>query len=379
MAIGIINSIIHIIVLSFQLTFFYLYDGEVLNNRSIFHYSMAIMVGAEVWAWIGETLWPIWMFNWGGNNTDFQYLENANLTSLPTVLEFIKEFLEPVYVEFATIAIGVLFHLWNTINRQHKSSHSIETDLVQIDSLISNDLHEPGSTETLSNSSAHRKMIISIVISTALALIYVTICELTYLKEQVFSYFGEIVVYRVTYLVYFSMLLIVTFALLLKLRGKKDVNSNHLNSSEYVLLLGTCIDTIYYTLRIVATIGYLDLDTTTETETSIAWLYLIYSVIALFQIWVQTKLLITMRRKRIPQFSKYFLVFISAINFAEWFQGGLQLGLSKQGESKTIKTPIMESFYGETSTRILRLLLYPVIILYRFHSGLIAVELIQER
>ena len=221
-------------------------------------------------------------------------------------------------------------------------------------------------------------MIASIVVSACLAVIFITICELTTLNEKVFSYFAEIFVYRSTKLVYFSVLLVVTFVLLIKLSGEKYTKNDHLNSSEYVLLLGTCSDSIYYVLRIVATIGYLDLDSTADIERGIAWLYFIYSVIAIFQIWVQTKLLITVHRKRIPQFFKYFLVFISAINFAEWFQRGLHLGLSKHGESETVMTPIMESFFGETSTRVLRLLLLPVMILYRFHSGLIAVELIHE-
>ena len=379
MELSIIGNVVHILALCLKLTFFFLYYGKILNDRSIFHYSIAIMVGSEVWAWVCEALWPVWTtFGWE-NSTDFQYAEHANLTSFPTVLEFAKEFLEPVYVEFSTVAIGVLFHLWITIKKNHKTSQSKETESVQIDSLVSNDVYEPRPTDSPSNNNSFSRpsMIISIVVSTTSAFTLITICELTYLKEEVFSYMEEMFVYRSTYLVCYSVLLIVVLAILWKLRGEKYVNNNLLNSSEYVLLLGTCSYTVYYILRIVATIGYLDLDTS-KIEKGMAWLYLTQSVIALFQVWVQTKLLITIHRKRIRQCVKYFLVFISAINFAQWFSAGLSLGSSKQGESKTIITPIMEYFFGETATRIMRLLLFPVIILYRFHSGLIAIELIHE-
>ena len=144
MPLGIMDNIVYIVILCFQLAFFYLYEGEVLNNRGIFHYTIAIMVGVEVWAWVMETLFPLWMFNLAGNSTDSQHNEHINITALPIVLEFAKEFLEPFYVEFATIAIGVLFHLWSTINNNHESSNRIETNVLQMGCHISNDLYEPG-------------------------------------------------------------------------------------------------------------------------------------------------------------------------------------------------------------------------------------------
>ncbi|XP_072044377.1 uncharacterized protein [Amphiura filiformis] len=387
---GVIDNIVYIFILCFQLTFFYYYEGEVLYNRSIFHYTIAIMVGAEVWAWVGETLWPLWIFDWAGNTTDSGH---TNITDLPSVLEFSKEFLEPFYVEFATIAISILFHLWHTISENKAPSNNTSeqcnreprslkypitdptaNDICRSQSTIQDNVNSPDNNCT----SLHRKlMILSGLLSTVLGLLYVVICELTNLNQIIFPYYVEIILYRFLKLVYFTILCILSTLLLFKLR-QFQIHNYPLNSSEYVLLLGTCSDSIYYFLRIVASIGYLTLDSTTDTKSSTAWLYLIYSFVAIFQIWIQTKLFLIVRRKHIPRYVKYVLVFISAINFAEWFQRGLHLGISKHGASETVTSPIMDQFFGDTSTRILRLLLLPVMILYRFHSGMVAVELIHE-
>ncbi|XP_072044378.1 uncharacterized protein [Amphiura filiformis] len=384
----ILDSIVHLIyifILFSQLLFFHFYEGKVLCNRSIFHYTIAIMVGAEVWVWVSGTLWPLWLFDWTGNNTDSGH---TNITHLPSVLEFSKAFLEPCYVSFATIAISILFNLWHTVGDNKSASNSRQCHRDRRLEYTPNELCESQSPTTPDSDTAsdnndtspYRKlMVISVRISPFLGLVYLVICVLTGLNQIVFQYYVEIVLYRSIKLVYFTILGILSAILLFKLR-QVPIGRRHypLNSSEYVLLFGTCSDSMYYFLRIVASIGYLTLDSTTDIDSSIAWLYLIYSFVALIQSWIQTKLFIIVRRKHVPSYVKYVLVFISVINFAEWFTRGFNLGFSKNGASQTVTTPIMEQVFGDTSTRVMRLLLLPVMSLYRFHSGMVAVELIHQ-
>ena len=363
---GVIDNIVYIIILTFQLTFFKFYEGEVLQNKGIFHYTIAVLVGAEIWAWVGETLWPFWIMEFSYNQTGSEHNhENTNITGLPPVLEFVKEFLEPFYVEFATIAIGILFHLWYNISKSRDFNHADD------------ETHRIETSSRNQNISYRKlKMIASIGIGLIFSVIFICICVLTGFKQNVFPHYIDIFIYRFNKLVYFASILIISSILLFQLR-KEQPTQDPFTSSEYILLLGTCSDSIYYIFRVVASIGYL-LETDTISDTRIGWLYLVYCFIALPYVWMQTKLLITIHRKRIPEYVKYFLVFISAVNFCEWFVRAVQLGLSQEGDSETVMTPMMEKFFGESSTRIMRLLLLPVMILFRFHSGLVAVELIHE-
>ena len=105
---------------------------------------------------------------------------------------------------------------------------------------------------------------------------------------------------------------------------------------------------------------------------------LAYPFFLIAQVWTQTQLLIEAQRHRqIPDFVKLVLFYLIMMNFAEWLQTGISLGFDRDG-GQSSTTPIMNTFFSKQGARIIRLCVYPFMVLYRFHSAVVAWEILIE-
>ena len=185
-----------------------------------------------------------------------------------------------------------------------------------------------------------------------------------------------------TTLFLFSVINVIAILLLYKLRSKPDIILPLFNSSEYLLLFTACSESIYYFLRGVAAIGCLSsrgCNGTPEFTPNhvMAGVFLSYAVIAITNCWVQTMLLLVIRRKRIPTYVSLFLIFLVWFNLAEWLQSAILLGLGRKDKVPSF-TPVMNGFYGPYKTRIIILTLLPTMILFRFHTAIVSMELVHK-
>lgn len=187
------------------------------------------------------------------------------------------------------------------------------------------------------------------------------------------------------------------------------VRSSSATIGQYLLVITAIVVFVFYLLRIFAggyvlhndefnetmvtddfvvdvLLTYQNVDTsktkipniTPEEILSLDGISTIYPFLLLFQVWTQTQLLIEAGRHRnIPNDVKKILIYIIAMNFAEWLQTGISLGFDRE-RGKSELTPIMNEFYTYIGARIIRLCMYPFMVLYRFHSPVVAWEVIVE-
>ena len=121
------DEIIYLLSTVIQMVFLAKYAGAILPNKSLFHYSIAPMIADKVWVWLTVTLgdlinvsshqhvdiFPIHIaMNFSNHSIP---LNNSIETTFHEVVQVFLIFLEPFFIEFLTISIGVLFHMWHMI------------------------------------------------------------------------------------------------------------------------------------------------------------------------------------------------------------------------------------------------------------------------
>ena len=121
---NIVLLIVRMIAVVLQLRFFYIYSAKTIINHRCFHKTMAILVAAEAWSWLYQTTDPIWHYL----HVDFKDINDPDelLTSVaffvhhdqPNTENFwlakVVHFLNPLSVEYSTIALIALLELWST-------------------------------------------------------------------------------------------------------------------------------------------------------------------------------------------------------------------------------------------------------------------------
>ncbi|XP_072045512.1 uncharacterized protein [Amphiura filiformis] len=400
-----IDNVLNIISLCVQLVFFYDFIHEKLPNLRILHYSISTMIGIKMWSWIGAILEPLW---------DMDDFEDGNITEgTEDFFEFSEEFFEPFYVEFSTIAVGVLFSIWHSMKRGDEKEHKPQSYRkpvgVDLDNYIPDtDSESDDDADSLvllrhqSRPMYNKKAIITAATLTGIT--FTVVSALATIDEVILDLTTRVYIYRGVTVIFFTPLMILSAALLYKLGSLPSVAASFINGNEYVLLFTACSESIYYILRAVAAIGYLTMvkqaalspsgasNSTTPypavvyssepnpdhvyNSTYLAVLFLIYSIVKFCEAWLQTRLLIVARRKHVPQYVKNCLAFFVAINLSEWLKSGILLGLGRKHRSNF--NPMMDAFYGPSATIAIILLLLPIMILFRFHAAIVAVEIINE-
>ncbi|XP_072049212.1 uncharacterized protein [Amphiura filiformis] len=365
----------------------FLYDRPRVLPGGYFGF-IALMIGAEVWLWISDTTEPLWTIDGdlAGNRNDVDDNEFA---------EGLEHFLEPFYIEFSTISIGLLYELWSHVpdKKDHDKEHVYPS---------------------LSLPKTHK------VFSVLLFILYVSISSLILFAhcsrcaENELVVFIRIMIYKgFLFLLYGFGLLFITVKALRLLTS--DAKSSATSLGQYLLIITAIVMFVFYILRIFAAAYDLHYDeiknqTITINESIVAGeeflvtyrsvtlkkhlliipnithtevlgmdgVMLTYPFFIIAQVWTQSHLLIeAQRHKKIPDFVKTVLLYIIMMNFAEWLQTGIALGFDRDG-GKSATTPIMDTFFSDQGARIIRLCLYPFMVLYRFHLAVVAWEILVE-
>ncbi len=126
--IQIMKSITSLICCVVFIIFLRKYHNVVLKNYNLFHYFIAVMLGAEVCIWVSLTVHPLWHVTPESYNHDNNTI-TLNSTSTHnnlqhTDLDFevglrtVQGFLQPLLAEFISIAGACLLHLWQTMRQE---------------------------------------------------------------------------------------------------------------------------------------------------------------------------------------------------------------------------------------------------------------------
>ena len=404
-----LQDINRLLAILFQMIFFSWYSYD--NHRGTLQYlprwhhlSISAMIGAQVWLWVSDTTEPLWKL-------DADYIRENFTNATNESAEFtIEHFLEPFHVEFATISIGLLYGLWN-ISPTKTQLTSIPADLSKSFAAFAKYKNFP----TVENENKCSKLpwLKHITFATILAFIYTVLSSLALYSPCPRCDYSDMVVYvrvmfyRGIFVLYLGALLPISSMYALWKLSSDRVRSSSATIGQYLLVITAIVVFVYYFLRIFAA-GY-DLhydksdekmvgvdfvvavlltnhngetskipSITHEEIMSLDGLSIIYPFLLFFQVWTQTQLLIEAgRHKNIPDGVKKILIYIIAINFAEWLQTGISIGFDRDHFNSQF-TPIMNNFYTDGGARIIRLCLNPFIVLYRFHSAVVAWEVIVE-
>ncbi len=88
-------------------------------------------------------------------------------------------------------------------------------------------------------------------------------------------------------------------------------------------------------------------------------------------------LLLVTRRKRGHEMNINVFILFAGLNFAEWLQNAILLGITKLDVVPRYNT-VMCEFFEPENVRVIVFIFLPMIILFRFHSAIVSVELVHE-
>ena len=375
------------------------YDGASLKNKAIFHYAIAFMIGANIWSWITITVYPLYeaISSYSCNssmnfsNEFYDSGENSFVTVF-YVFDIIEGFLQPFLVEFLTISTGCLLTLWQTmrhsprsvtdvpVRRPPFSEENIRCEYSDI--LLSakeDDQPKPGGAFAGKNIVKYIVTIVSILVATGF-----------FIAIQILSTgpFGQVVdledntrtTNRVILetIIFLPLILMNIFSLLRLQKGTTNMPiKSQLTSSGYLLLCTTCARFVFNIWKLATNIMLLNISTDLPASTIV--FYFFYTAMFLIFCWSQTQHMITLHYfhragRVIPQMSKLILIYLTAINFAEWMALAFAHEWIKHKKDSTIFFPEIALFFGQFDAKIMILLLSPLFEMYHFHSAMMACE-----
>ena len=336
-------------------------DHTTFKNIPKVHLCFTVLISVTTWTWLGIAITPMIFIEPYENET---YVTRCNVTLIHDVsghwncsvsATMIEMLCDPFYIEFPTIVILFLISQWLTT-----ISHSLHMPLrtrLPFDSAWSSP----------SNARFYKPLYVAtILLSISFAVIYVL--ALRFYQQQLHED-----VYTIIKLIVRIIVIVPMIAMTYQLRACRDHSNYPISASETVLIITTCSDVLWFMFRFISSAACINLD---DQVTALATTVMCYAFLSVVQPVIQTKLFLDLRRKRKPLYLKNFLIFFAAFNFASWINRGLDHSISK-GSPLTI-TPFVNALFGQYITRILLLLILPVMNLFRFHAGMVAIELIQE-
>ena len=268
------------------------------------------MIADKVWVWLTVTLgdliyvsshqhvdsFPIHVEINSSNNYSIP-LNDSIETTFHGVVDVFLIFLEPFFIEFLTISIGVLFHMWHMIgtNGMHQKSHNIEEDQdveaaslqdyryladgtlyrsVQVSATVSNYLPESeGSSLLFTNRRNLRKHSIKEKLMMGIYIIFIVVVTLGNLfSELMWNYgkFHELVSDKLSdetqYCLYRGMQIFAFFPLSIAaiVSTCKTYQENpcwlvSFTSSDYLLFFTAAANFVWYLLKLIAEATVLDI------------------------------------------------------------------------------------------------------------------------
>ena len=331
-------------------------DRTTFRNILSVHLGFTFLIIVTTWTWLGIAITPMMLIPSYGNETNITrcYHVFPNQTGKNCTVYMAELFCNPFHIEFPTIVILFLISQWlTTISLPRHLLSASHCDFVAWSSTCS-------STRFYKPASISLSIVFGLVYTGAL--IYY---QLFNDDEQFY------IIIKLTSRV-ISLLPIV--AVTWQLRYWRDSGNFPVSSSETVLILTTCSDVVWFMFRLISSTACCDID----RKGLPFYVYMCYAFLSVVQPVLQTKLFLDLRRKRKPLHVKNLIIFLAVFNFSEWLNRGIDHCSIEQGR-QFVFTPFVTAFFGPYITRMILLLILPVMNLFRFHSGMIAVELIQEK
>ena len=382
-----------------QMVFFKAYDGVRFAQRSILHYTLAVWIAADWWQWFALTATPLVSTTVKDNNNE-TYMCPTNLTAMFRFTGVLTTYLRPMSIEYATVSISVLFQLWGTmtnadVNRL-KSKRSFHTGIHIQDASSPagseiTDKHVGSPRPQLTFKGIFKKYTCVIVGTSVLGLINLI------LQIEISEQYGitnslgkhddkKDTTIRSVMIWFLTLFLLLPTTLLLipctrplkhPILGKYSLGVN-----DCLLLFTSAFIFIYDLLRLGAVAGLMQLNT--ERAYLMALFGLAISTGYMLQTYMQTKFLITVQRNKAAdehsnERISSFLLHLSVTNAFYWF-----IICFSHESHMDIFAPIMTEFFGSDEVgkrrmQVIGMICVPFISLYRFHSAVLAYELVKSR
>ena len=420
-----IDVTLYLLSIAIQVVFLVHYDGAILPNTSLFHYSIALMIADKVWVWLTVTLGnigdisihrienqvPIYpMSNFSGN---ISVLHNSSYIASYTVFDVASTFLQPFFIEFLTISIGVLAHLWNLIGKEHEIcdlegmqeshenanwSQNEENDdnVCVINSererlLVGNEARsESPSGEENRRNGVHLKIT---KVITSMFVIFIIIVAAWFLfseltwgaggvlhkLEKHLSLRTQFYLSRGIALGVFFPVTVMSMVSLFRSYRNNSYWSAGFTSSVYLLFFATIVTFTLFILEFIAAATVLSVKGK-QYRLNQAIFVGVWAIVCIIQVWVQTQLILAsqgvrLQGRSISKLTKICLIYTVAVNVAVW----LQMAMSRESAAYDVNFyPVVKACFGEATTRTLIFLLYPALGLYRFHSAVMSYQILKQ-
>ena len=171
-----------------------------------------------------------------------------------------------------------------------------------------------------------------------------------------------------------------------KSNGDSNISSMQLfNSGEYLLLTTAAINFVYSILIMIASIGALA-ENTKPDEYVTYILQLIFSIFIVILVSIQTQFVMachTWHRsgRKLPRIARYTLIYVAAMNIAEWllissFHEWIEFD-HEASDNPSPEIMVMVTSFGRFNAEFWAMVLTPVIEMHRFHSAVVAIEIIR--
>ena len=408
-----VDETIYLISLGTQLLFFIGYDGAILHNCVQFHYAIALMIADKAWVWVSLTLSGIESIMSDQRHlTVFATPNSSNMSTLHKVLETSQSFLEPFFIEFLTICVGILLCMWNSIGKEPNKRRSAETE-AEIDenspsqfsfrrnysSLISDaqdrcafsDITE-SERDWLDRSEANVSTRSNETVTKLLCGIFLVLLLVGYtvagflLYPGLLQYVSDDIEPDNKLYIFFGIKIVIFGPLTTccaisahKIYKNTSCSPAAMSSSDYLLLFTTAGCFLWFLLRIISAIAVITVNSEQDKPVGSACYALFFCIICIIQVWVQTQLLLSAHSVHklgfpISKLTKFCLMFLATLNASEW----LQLALERETiiHQKSVLTPALNIVFGDVTTRIVIFLLYPMTEIYRFHTAVMVYEIL---
>ncbi len=414
-----ISASVYLVAIAIQTIFLIKYDCAILPNHWFFHYTIALMVADKVWVWISVTLEGLVEVSsqndasaCPGCPASFasQTISNNSTESLfEKVIETSLAFLEPFFIEFLTISMGILMHLWTLTRSEHQLDVTSE-DMDEVRNAEGFDETNYAYTHTQSSESCHMygdsdnssllgaeanhvtnrwyndesiQTFAFTLFSIAVALGFL-IADLSlymeYFPSKSFLPNNTTGLFRaIQSMVYLPM--ISGIVAMYKIYKTNISYSTKFTSSSYLLLFGAAVNFVWFFLRLISAINVLKYKVEDQDGRHEAVIIIMYSVGCTLQNWLQTQFLLAAQNvhqtgQPNSKLTRFTLIYLAMINISQWIQlATARLPVLQKPPS--IVNPVLSKCFGEVTTKIFVFLLYPIFELYRFHSAVVAYEILK--
>ena len=150
-----------------------------------------------------------------------------------------------------------------------------------------------------------------------------------------------------------------------------------LTSSEVVLIGSHTGNYVIFFFRFFASFSLLISHEPEDLGNTKLVFMMIFSCLCMVDIWCATYYILAMKSlqrsgRKLTDFDKFGLTYNAAIHLAEWAMFGLAHEWAPQ--SKHYLVPALAAAFGDTTIRLVTLVLYPIMEFYRFHAAVVCIE-----